>query len=120
MMNIAKRLRKLREAKGLSQAQIERRSGLLRSYVSRVENGYTAPSLSTLEKFAKALEVEPYQLLFEERKSPMKVGRTLITTPFPSMSTLAKVYGLSKERVERISRLVGTVQKANRKYRRAG
>ncbi len=63
-MDIGKRLRELREAKGLSQGEIERRSGLLRSYISRVEGGYTTPSLSTLERFSKALEVEPYQLLF--------------------------------------------------------
>jgi transcriptional regulator with XRE-family HTH domain len=69
-MNIDKRLRALREAKGLSQGDIERRSGLLRSYISRVEGGYTAPSLSTLEKFAKALEVEPYQLLFQGEGRP--------------------------------------------------
>jgi transcriptional regulator with XRE-family HTH domain len=69
-MNIAKRLRELREAKGLSQGDIERRSGLLRSYISRVEGGYTAPSLATLEKFAKALEVEAYQLLYEGKGRP--------------------------------------------------
>jgi transcriptional regulator with XRE-family HTH domain len=69
-MNIAKRLRELREAKGLSQGDIERRSGLLRSYISRVEGGYTAPSLSTLEKFAKALDVEPYQLLYAGKGRP--------------------------------------------------
>ena len=69
-MNIAKRLRELREAKGLSQGDIERRSGLLRSYISRVEGGYTAPSLQTLEKFAKALDVEPYQLLYVGRGRP--------------------------------------------------
>jgi transcriptional regulator with XRE-family HTH domain len=63
-MEIGKRIRTLREAKGLSQGDIEKRSGLLRSYISRVEGGYTAPSLTTLEKFAKALEVETYQLLF--------------------------------------------------------
>jgi transcriptional regulator with XRE-family HTH domain len=63
-MDIGKRIRTLREAKGLSQGDIEKRSGLLRSYISRVEGGYTAPSLTTLEKFAKALGVEPYQLLF--------------------------------------------------------
>ncbi|HEV2248234.1 MAG TPA: helix-turn-helix transcriptional regulator [Terriglobia bacterium] len=63
-MEIGKRIRTLREAKGLSQGDIEKRSGLLRSYISRVEGGYTAPSLATLDKFAKALEVEPYQLLF--------------------------------------------------------
>jgi transcriptional regulator with XRE-family HTH domain len=63
-MDIGKRLRELREAKGLSQGDIERRSGLLRSYISRVEGGYTAPSLPTLDKFAEALEVETYQLLY--------------------------------------------------------
>lgn len=119
-MNVGKRIRALREAKGFSQADIEKRSGLLRSYVSRVENGYTSPSLSTLEKLAKAIEVEPYQLLFEERKSPKKFGPTLITTPFPSTSRLARIFGLSRERVDRISRLVGGVQKTNRKLRRAG
>jgi transcriptional regulator with XRE-family HTH domain len=69
-MEIGKRIRTLREAKGLSQGDIEKRSGLLRSYISRVEGGYTAPSLSTLEKFAKALEVEPYQLLFRGSGHP--------------------------------------------------
>src|SRR5436853_7777437 len=79
-MDIGKILRVMREAKGLSQGDIERRSGLLRSYISRVEGGYTAPSLTTLEKFAKALGVEPYQLLFhhsEETKPaslPDQVG----------------------------------------------
>src|SRR5208283_122165 len=69
-MELGKRLRSLREAKGLSQGDIERRSGLLRSYISRVEGGYTAPSLSTLEKFAKALEIQPYQLLFNDEGKP--------------------------------------------------
>lgn len=69
-MDLGKRLKELREAKGLSQGDIERRSGLLRSYISRVEGGYTAPSLTTLEKFAKALEIETYQLLFEGEGRP--------------------------------------------------
>ncbi len=63
-MEIGKRIRALREAKGLSQGDVEKRSGLLRSYISRVEGGYTAPSLATLEKFAKALDVELYQFFF--------------------------------------------------------
>jgi transcriptional regulator with XRE-family HTH domain len=63
-MDIGKKIRALREAKGLSQGDIEKRSGLLRSYISRVEGGYTTPSLTTLDKFAKALEVDSYQLLF--------------------------------------------------------
>jgi transcriptional regulator with XRE-family HTH domain len=119
-MDVGKRIRTLREAKGLSQADVEKRSGLSRSYVSRVENGYTAPTLSTLEKLAKAIDVEPYQLLLEERKSPKKFGPTLITTPFPSASRLARIFGLSKERVDRISRLAEVTQKTNRKLRPVG
>jgi transcriptional regulator with XRE-family HTH domain len=62
-VDVGKKIRQLREARGLSQGDIERRSGLLRSYISRVEGGYTAPSLTTLNKSAKALDVQPYQLL---------------------------------------------------------
>lgn len=61
-MLIGERLRRLRESKNLSQAEIERRVGLLRCYTSRVENGHTIPSIDTLEKYARALEVPLYQL----------------------------------------------------------
>ena len=91
-MDIAKRLRELREAKGLSQGDIERRSGLLRSYISRVEGGYTAPSLATLEKFASALGVESYQLLFRGpgRATNPKVPEQLGTSK--SVKKLVKLY----------------------------
>lgn len=61
-MNIGKRLRELRETEGLSQGDIEKRTGLFRSYVSRVECGHTTPSLDTLERWAKGLRVPIYQL----------------------------------------------------------
>jgi transcriptional regulator with XRE-family HTH domain len=54
---IAERLRALREEKKFSQGNIEKRTGLLRFYISRVENGHTVPAVETLEKFARALEV---------------------------------------------------------------
>jgi transcriptional regulator with XRE-family HTH domain len=56
-MIIGDRLREIREAKKLSQGEIEQRTGLLRCHISRVENGHTVPAVSTLEKFAHALEV---------------------------------------------------------------
>jgi transcriptional regulator with XRE-family HTH domain len=59
---IGDRLRELREAKILSQGDIEKRTGLLRCYISRVENNHTVPSVETLEKLARALEVPMYQL----------------------------------------------------------
>lgn len=91
-MDVGKRLRALREAKGLSQGDIERRSGLLRSYISRVEGGYTAPSLSTLEKFAKALEIEPYQLLFQGEGRPTSPRVPEPTSFGKPIKQLAKLY----------------------------
>jgi transcriptional regulator with XRE-family HTH domain len=119
-MDVGKQLKKMREVKGLSQADVEERSGLLRSYVSRVEGGYTAPSLANLEKLAKALEVEPFELLVERLEPAKKFGPTRITTPFPSSSEVARVFGLSKKRVDRISRLVESVQMGNPKLRQTG
>ena len=65
-MYLAERLRQIREFKKLSQGDIQNRSGLLRCYISRVENGHTVPALETLEKIAHALEVPLYQLFYEE------------------------------------------------------
>jgi transcriptional regulator with XRE-family HTH domain len=64
-MVIADRLRALREAKHLSQGDIEKRTGLLRCYISRVENGHTVPTVGTLEKMARALEVPLYRLFYD-------------------------------------------------------
>jgi transcriptional regulator with XRE-family HTH domain len=65
-MYLAERLRQIRESKKLSQGDIQNRSGLLRCYISRVENGHTIPALETLEKIAQALEVPLYQLFYED------------------------------------------------------
>jgi transcriptional regulator with XRE-family HTH domain len=69
-MIIGDRLRALREQKNFSQGEIEKRTGLLRCYVSRVENGHTVPAVETLEKFARALEVPMYQLFYEGEEPP--------------------------------------------------
>jgi transcriptional regulator with XRE-family HTH domain len=61
-MVIGHKLKELRETKKLSQGDIEKRTGLLRCYISRVENGHTVPSVDTLEKMARALEVPMYRL----------------------------------------------------------
>ncbi len=78
-MNIGHRLRELREAKGLSQGHIEKGTGLLRCYVSRVECGHTIPTLGTLDKWAMALDVEFYQLFYEGEGKPVapKVDKSL-------------------------------------------
>ena len=70
-MVIGRRLRKLREDKTFSQGDIEKRTGLLRCYISRVENGHTVPSLETLERLAAALEVPLFQLFYEGDDPPL-------------------------------------------------
>ncbi len=69
-MAIGDRLRELRERKQLSQGDIEKRTGLLRCYISRVENGHTVPAIETLEKIAHALQVPLYQLFYEGEEPP--------------------------------------------------
>jgi transcriptional regulator with XRE-family HTH domain len=69
-MIIGDRLRVLREQKKFSQGEIEKRTGLLRCYISRVENGHTVPAVETLEKFARALEVPLYQLFYDGDEPP--------------------------------------------------
>jgi len=54
----------------LSQGDIEKRTGLLRCYISRVENGHTVPAIETLEKMARALEVPVYQLFYDGEEPP--------------------------------------------------
>jgi transcriptional regulator with XRE-family HTH domain len=62
-MNIGETIRSLRLHKGMSQGDIEKRTGLLRCYLSRVENGHTIPSLDTLAKIAGAMEVPLAQFI---------------------------------------------------------
>jgi transcriptional regulator with XRE-family HTH domain len=69
-MDIGDRLRSLREAKNISQGTIEERTGLLRCYISRVENGHTVPAVKTLAKFARALDVNLYELLYDGDAPP--------------------------------------------------
>lgn len=69
-MDIGHHIRELREFKKLSQGDIETRTGLLRCYLSRVENGHTVPAIETLEKIARALEVSLYQLFYDDGESP--------------------------------------------------
>lgn len=84
-MLIGARLRTLRRQRGFSQGDLERASGLLRCYISRVEQGYTVPSIETLERFAAALGVPLYQLFYEGEEPPA----TPHLTYRPTLSELA-------------------------------
>jgi transcriptional regulator with XRE-family HTH domain len=63
-VEIGNRLRELRDVKSLSQREIEHRTGLPQTYISKVETGHSTPLLPALERWAKALSLELYQLFF--------------------------------------------------------
>src|SRR5712692_10552132 len=69
-MVIGDRLRSVREGKRLSQGDMEKRAGLPRSYISRVENGHTLPTIEMLEKMAGTLEIPLYRLFYDGEERP--------------------------------------------------
>ncbi len=71
-MNIGATIRAFRLQQGLSQGDIEKRTGLLRCYLSRVENGHTVPSLDTLTKIAHSLDL-PLAQFFAEEAAPQEL-----------------------------------------------
>jgi transcriptional regulator with XRE-family HTH domain len=102
-MIISDRLRELREEKKLSQGDIEKRTGLLRCYISRVENGHTVPAIETLEKLARALEIPLYQLFYDSDEPPKLLKRK---------PTDAIVWGSSGKQAVYLHRLTKCLSKA--------
>jgi transcriptional regulator with XRE-family HTH domain len=75
---IGERLKQIRESKKMSQGDVQQKTGLLRCYISRVENCHTVPAIETLEKMAKAMEVPLYKLFCEDNEKPhaLKIAAT--------------------------------------------
>ena len=92
-MVIGSQLRKLREQKGMSQGDVEKATGLLRCYTSRVENGHTVPSIETLEKYASAFDVPLYRLFYEGAEPPELPK----LTPRENLEDLAREQGQKGE-----------------------
>jgi transcriptional regulator with XRE-family HTH domain len=111
-MIIGDRLREMREAKQLSQGDIEKRTGLLRCYISRVENGYTVPAIETLEKMARALEVPLYQLFYDGEEPP-KLSNLL-----KRKSSDEIAWGSSGKEARYLSKLRRSLGKANEQDRK--
>lgn len=88
-MVIGKRLRELREQKGLSQGDVERLTGIKSCYTSRVEHGHTVPGLMNLERYAAGLSVPMYRLFCEGEEPPPLPN----LTPREDLEELAKDAG---------------------------
>ncbi len=108
-MIIGDRLRELREAKKLSQGDIEKRTGLLRCYISRVENGHTVPAIETLEKMARALELPLYQLMYDGDKPP----KALAARASNGDSGRSQIWGLSGREARYVQKLTRSLAKMN-------
>src|ERR1700741_5570793 len=96
-MVIGQRLRQLRESKKLSQGDIEKRTGMLRCYTSRVENGHTVPSLDTLAKYAQALEIPMYQLFYDGEEAPKKIKGVDLDGDKLSLSERREIESLGRQ-----------------------
>lgn len=111
-MVIGRRLRTLRQQRGLSQGDVEKASGLLRCYISRVEHGHTVPSIKTLERFAAALGVALYQLFYEGETPPP----TPHLTYRPTLEELANEPGAEAEArfLLKVTKLVKYIKESER------
>ena len=111
-MIIGDRLRALREEKKLSQGDIEKRTGLVRPYISRVENNHTIPTIETLEKWARALEVPMYQLFYDGEEPPKLPN-------LPTRKTSDEIAwgssGKDARFLSKLRRLLGKTEEGNRK-----
>jgi transcriptional regulator with XRE-family HTH domain len=103
-MMIGARLRDMRIDKKLSQGDIEQRTGLLRCYVSRVENGHTVPAVETLEKFARALEVPLYMLVYDGSGPVTPIAR-------PKQNGNVKLWGDARFESRQLRKLISQLAK---------
>jgi transcriptional regulator with XRE-family HTH domain len=111
-MIIGDRLRQVREEKKLSQGDIEKRTGLLRCYVSRVENDHTVPAIETLEKLARALEIPLYQLFYDGEEPPKLPNLLKRNSPD---DTVWGSTGKEARYLNKLRRLLGKTEEGDRK-----
>ena len=81
-INVAKAVRDLRRARSLSQRQLALRMQVPRTYISKIENGKAMPTLSSLERLARALEAEVADLLHDVRSRRADAVASLLGEPF--------------------------------------
>jgi transcriptional regulator with XRE-family HTH domain len=109
-MEIGQRIRELRESKNLSQGDIEKLTGLMRCYTSRVEHGYTVPAIETLEKYARALEIPIYRFFYEGKEPPKKSG-------LPSDEDAEPLWGMrgdERRELRKFAKALSRMDKRNR------
>jgi len=107
-MLIGQRIRSLRQAKGLSQGDVEARTGLLRGYISRVEHGHTTPCVETLQRFAGALDVPLYMLFYNATDGQLQA--TAVRRLNSTLEEIAQSGGLDGSQARFLLRLQGLLE----------
>ena len=81
-IQVATAVRDLRHVRNLSQRQLAARMNVPRTYISKIENGKAMPTLSSLDRLARALEVDISALLRDANSRHSKETSVLMTDPF--------------------------------------
>jgi transcriptional regulator with XRE-family HTH domain len=79
---VAAAVRDLRHVRNLSQRQLAARMGVPRTYISKIENGKAMPTLSSLDRLARALQVDISALLRDAPTRHRDESAVLLTDPF--------------------------------------
>ena len=106
-MIIGERIRVLREEKKMTRGDVQKRTGLQRTYIWRVENGYTIPAIETLEKFARGLDVPIYRFFYDGKGAPPLV-------PVTSNSGLWGANGEEKKTLRKFQRCLSQMDESER------
>ncbi|HXR98615.1 MAG TPA: helix-turn-helix transcriptional regulator [Terriglobales bacterium] len=113
MEQIGARIRQARLERGLSQGDLENRTGLLRCYLSRVENGHTEPSLQTLARLATAMDM-PLVDFFQAEADGAAAPRALTQEDLGFLTAMRECVGgmsdASRKRVLELARKMATLK----------
>jgi transcriptional regulator with XRE-family HTH domain len=110
-MTIGQKIREFRESGNFSQGDIEHRTGLIRCYTSRVENGHTIPSIATLQKYARAFEVPLYRFFYDGDDPPKKPR-------LPAIGRIERVWGLNGDERRELQRFSNALSHMNDRDRK--
>jgi transcriptional regulator with XRE-family HTH domain len=115
-MSIGQKIRRLREQKGLSQGDIQRQTGMLCGYISRVEHGHTTSCLETLQRFAAALDVPMYRLFYnaEDGALPVAVGGRPTPATIEDLSQSTGTEGSEARVLLQLKGLIGNMIESDR------
>ena len=81
-LQVAGQVRDIRRARHLSQRQLAGRMEVPRTYISKIENGKAIPTLGSLERLARALEVDICQLVRDSRSRRDEEVAAIFNDPF--------------------------------------